>query len=63
MVSERIGYFRGGLSLEGDSRPFAVQNYHCKESLLNVSLTLGRTVRGGGRARLPVLRGAPLRGG
>ena len=43
----KIGYFKGGLLLAGDSRPFMVQNYHCRETMVNVSLTVGKTTKGG----------------
>jgi hypothetical protein len=42
----RAGYGSGGLSVPGDTRPFSVQNYHCAEKGLNMSLTLKKPAAG-----------------
>jgi len=44
--TEKIGFSKGGLAVEGDARAFTVQNYHCAEKGLNMSLTIKKTDAG-----------------
>ena len=38
----RMGYGQGGLAVEGDTRTFSAQNYHCAEKGLNMSFSVTR---------------------
>ena len=41
-IAEEIGFPRGGLAVEDDTRHFSSQNYHCVEKGLNLSLSVAR---------------------
>ena len=48
----KIGYPAGGLAALGDGRAFCALNYHCAEKGVNMALSIGRPVAGGGGGTL-----------
>ena len=46
-VPTKLGYLGAGLARDGDDRALSVQNYHCSDIGLNMSLSIARPAVGG----------------